>query len=128
MGPRDLENGKAEIARRDTKEKISIDFEGLDQYIENLLAEIQLNLLERAKSFRAENYKKVDTYEQFKKEIEKGGFFLCHWDGTKETEAKIKEETQATIRCIALDQEAENGVCMVTGKPSSGRVIFAKAY
>ncbi len=128
MGPRDLENGKVEIARRDTKEKFSIDFEGLDQYIENLLAEIQLNLLERAKSFRAENYKKVDTYEQFKKEIEKGGFFLCHWDGTKETEAKIKEETQATIRCIALDQEAENGVCMVTGKPSSGRVIFAKAY
>ncbi len=128
MGPRDLENGKAEIARRDTKEKFSIDFEGLDQYIENLLAEIQLNLLERAKSFRALNYKKVDTYEQFKKEIEKGGFFLCHWDGTKETEAKIKEETQATIRCIALDQEAENGVCMVTGKPSSGRVIFAKAY
>jgi prolyl-tRNA synthetase len=120
MGPRDLENGKAEIARRDTKEKFSIDFEGLDQYIENLLAEIQLNLLERAKSFRAQNYKKVDTYEQFKKEIEKGGFFLCHWDGTKETEA--------TIRCIALDQEAENGVCMVTGKPSSGRVIFAKAY
>ncbi len=128
MGPRDLENGKAEIARRDTKEKFSIDFEGLDQYIENLLAEIQLNLLEKAKSFRAQNYKKVDTYEQFKKEIEKGGFFLCHWDGTKETEAKIKEETQATIRCIALDQEAENGVCMVTGKPSSGRVIFAKAY
>jgi prolyl-tRNA synthetase len=128
MGPRDLENGKAEIARRDTKEKFSVDFEGLDLYIENLLTEIQHNLLEKAKSFRAQNYKKVDTYEQFKKEIEKGGFFLCHWDGTKETEAKIKEETQATIRCIALDQEAENGVCMVTGKPSSGRVIFAKAY
>lgn len=128
MGPRDLENGKAEIARRDTKEKFSVDFEGLDIYIENLLAEIQHNLLEKAKSFRAQNYKKVDTYEQFKKEIENGGFFLCHWDGTKETEAKIKEETQATIRCIALDQEAENGVCMVTGKPSSGRVIFAKAY
>ncbi|MFM7758309.1 MAG: proline--tRNA ligase [Crocinitomicaceae bacterium] len=128
MGPRDLENGKAEIARRDTKEKFSVDFEGLDLYIENLLAEIQHNLLEKAKSFRAQNYKKVDTYGQFKKEIEKGGFFLCHWDGTKETEAKIKEETQATIRCIALDQEAENGVCMVTGKPSSGRVIFAKAY
>ena len=128
MGPRDLENGKAEIARRDTKEKFTADFEGLDQYIENLLEEIQLNLLEKAKSFRTQNYKKVDTYEQFKKEIEKGGFFLCHWDGTKETEAKIKEETQATIRCIALDQEAENGVCMVTGKPSYGRVIFAKAY
>jgi prolyl-tRNA synthetase len=128
MGPRDLENGKAEIARRDTKEKTSVDFIGLDSYIENLLADIQNNLLEKAKSFRAQNFKKVDTYEQFKKEIEKGGFFLCHWDGTKETEAKIKEETQATIRCIALDQEAENGVCMVTGKPSSGRVIFAKAY
>jgi len=128
MGPRDLENGKAEIARRDTKEKFTVDFEGLDLYIENLLAEIQHNLLEKAKSLRAQNYKKVDTYEQFKKEIENGGFFLCHWDGTKETEAKIKEETQATIRCIALDQEAENGVCMVTGKPSSGRVIFAKAY
>ncbi|MFM8241979.1 MAG: proline--tRNA ligase [Crocinitomicaceae bacterium] len=128
MGPRDLENGKAEIARRDTKEKFSVDFEGLDLYIENLLAEIQHNLLEKAKTFRAENYKKVDTYDQFKKEIEKGGFFMCHWDGTKETEAKIKEETQATIRCIALDQEAENGVCMVTGKPSFGRVIFAKAY
>jgi len=128
MGPRDLENGKAEIARRDTKEKFTVDFEGLDLYIENLLAEIQHNLLEKAKSFRAQNYKKVDTYKQFKKEIENGGFFLCHWDGTKETEAKIKEETQATIRCIALDQEAENGVCMVTGKPSSGRVIFAKAY
>jgi len=128
MGPRDLENGKAEIARRDTKEKFTVDFEGLDLYIENLLAEIQHNLLEKAKSFRAQNYKKVDTYKQFKKEIENGGFFLCHWDGTKQTEAKIKEETQATIRCIALDQEAENGVCMVTGKPSSGRVIFAKAY
>jgi prolyl-tRNA synthetase len=128
MGPRDLENGKAEIARRDTKEKTSVDFIGLDSYIENLLADIQNNLLEKAKSFRAQNFKKVDTYEQFKKEIEKGGFFWCHWEGPKETEAKIKEETQATIRCIALDQEAENGVCMVTGKPSSGRVIFAKAY
>jgi len=128
MGPRDLENGKAEIARRDTKEKFSVDFEGLDQYIEHLLAEIQQNLLDKAKSFRAQNYKKVDSYAQFKKEIEKGGFFLCHWDGTKETEAKIKEETQATIRCITLDQEAENGACMVTGKPSTGRVIFAKAY
>lgn len=128
MGPRDLENGKAEIARRDTKEKQTVDFEGLDAFIENLLGEIQTNLFERAKAFRAANTKKVDTYEEFKSQIDGGGFFLAHWDGTKETEAKIKEETQATIRCIALDQEPEQGVCMVTGKPSAGRVIFAKAY
>ena len=128
MGPRDLENGKAEIARRDTKTKETVDFEGLDSYIKNLLEEIQTNLLEKAKNFRSEKMKKVDTYEDFKQEIENGGFFLCHWDGTKETEAKIKEETQATIRCIALDQEPEQGVCMVTGKPSTGRVVFAKAY
>jgi prolyl-tRNA synthetase len=128
MGPRDLENGKAEIARRDTKEKQTVDFEGLDAFIENLLGEIQTNLFERAKSFRAANTKKVDTYEEFKSQIDGGGFFLAHWDGTKETESKIKEETQATIRCIALDQEPEEGVCMVTGKPSAGRVIFAKAY
>ena len=128
MGPRDLENGKAEIARRDTKEKQTVDFEGLDAFIENLLGEIQTNLFERAKAFRAANTKKVDTYEEFKSQIDGGGFFLAHWDGTKETESKIKEETQATIRCIALDQEPEEGVCMVTGKPSAGRVIFAKAY
>ena len=128
MGPRDLENGKAEIARRDTKEKLTVDFEGLDAFIENLLGEIQTNLFERAKAFRAANTKKVDTYEEFKNQIDGGGFFLAHWDGTKETESKIKEETQATIRCIALDQEQEEGVCMVTGKPSAGRVIFAKAY
>jgi prolyl-tRNA synthetase len=128
MGPRDLENGKAEIARRDTKEKQTVDFEGLDAFIENLLEEIQTNLFERAKKFRTENTKKVDTYEEFKSQIDGGGFFLAHWDGTKETESKIKEETQATIRCIALDQETEEGVCMVTGKPSAGRVIFAKAY
>lgn len=128
MGPRDLENGKAEIARRDTKEKQTVDFEGLDAFIENLLDEIQTNLFERAKAFRAANTKKVDTYEEFKSQIDGGGFFLAHWDGTKETESKIKEETQATIRCIALDQEPEEGVCMVTGKPSAGRVIFAKAY
>ena len=128
MGPRDLENGKAEIARRDTKEKQTVDFEGLDAFIENLLGEIQTNLFERAKKFRTENTKKVDTYEEFKSQIDGGGFFLAHWDGTKETESKIKEETQATIRCIALDQEPEEGVCMVTGKPSTGRVILAKAY
>ena len=128
MGPRDLENGKIEIARRDTKAKEIIDFDGLDSYIEKLLSEIQLNLFQRAIEFRSLNTKKIDSYAEFKIEIEKGGFFLAHWDGTAETEAKIKEETQATIRCIALDQEEEEGLCMFSGKPSVGRVIFAKAY
>lgn len=128
MGPRDLENGKVELARRDTKQKEIVDFANIAEVIEQLLKDIQVNLLERAKKFRSENMHSVDTYEAFKKEIDKGGFFLAHWDGTKETEAKIKEETQATIRCIALDQPEEAGFCMVTGKPSSKRVIFAKAY
>jgi prolyl-tRNA synthetase len=128
MGPRDLENGKAEIARRDNKTKEVVDFDGLENYIEQLLADIQSNLLARAKAFREENTREIDSYEEFKKEIDKGGFFLAHWDGTSETEERIKEETKATIRCIALDRKEEAGVCMVTGKPSAGRVIFAKAY
>ena len=128
MGPRDLENGKVELARRDTKEKEIVDFANIAEVIEQLLKDIQINLLERAKKFRSENMHSVDTYEDFKAQIDKGGFFLAHWDGTKETESKIKEETQATIRCIALDQPEEAGFCMVTGKPSSKRVIFAKAY
>lgn len=128
MGPRDLENGKVEVARRDTKTKEVKEFDGIEQFIQQLLNDIQSNLLDRAKKFRVENMRTVDSYEEFKKEIDKGGFFLAHWDGTKETEAKIKEETQATIRCIALDQMEENGACMVTGKPSSKRVVFAKAY
>ena len=128
MGPRDLENGKVEVARRDNKIKEVVDFDGIDSFIENLLAEIQTNLLQRAKDYRAANIQTVDSYEEFKSKIDGGGFFYAHWDGTKETEAKIKEETQATIRCIAIDQPEEAGVCMVTGKPSSKRVIFAKAY
>ncbi len=128
MGPRDLENGKAEIARRDNKTKEVVDFDGLENHIEQLLADIQVNLLERAKAFRSENTREIDSYEEFKKEIDKGGFFLAHWDGTSETEERIKEETKATIRCIALDRKEEAGVCMVTGNPSAGRVIFAKAY
>ena len=128
MGPRDLENGKAEIARRDNKTKEVVDFDGLENHIEHLLADIQVNLLERAKAFRIENTREIDSYEEFKKEIDKGGFFLAHWDGTSETEERIKEETKATIRCIALDRKEETGVCMVTGNPSAGRVIFAKAY
>ena len=95
MGPRDLENGKAEIARRDNKTKEVVDFDGLENHIEQLLADIQVNLLERAKAFRLENTREIDSYEEFKKEIDKGGFFLAHWDGTSETEERIKEETKA---------------------------------
>lgn len=129
IGPRDLENGNVELVRRDTKEKSIVEFDGLDSYIEELLEDIQDNLFERANKFRSENMHKVDTYTEFKEQIEsKGGFFLAHWDGTIETEEKIKEETKATIRCIPLDAEEENGVCMVTGKPSKYRVVIAKAY
>lgn len=128
MGPRDLENGNIEVARRDTKTKEVVAFEGLDQFIVNLLNEIQDNLFNKALTFRNKNLHKVDTYEEFKTKLAKdGGFFLVHWDGTAETEAKIKEETQATIRCIPFDS-AEDGVCMVTGKPSKNRVVIAKAY
>lgn len=128
IGPRDLAEGKAEVARRDNKTKEVVDFDGIEIYIQNLLADIQTNLLLRAQTYRKEKTQNVDSYEEFKAQIDNGGFFLAHWDGTKETEAKIKEETQATIRCIAIDQPAEQGVCMVTGKPSPCRVVFAKAY
>ena len=128
MGPRDLENGKIEVARRDTKTKEVIDFEGIELFIQNLLTEIQAHLLQKAKDFRAANTKQIDSYEQFKIDIEKGGFFLAHWDGTPETEELIKQETKATIRCIPFDGDQTPGVCMVTGKPSERRVVFAKAY
>lgn len=128
MGPRDLENGKIEVVRRDMKTKEVVDFENVESYIEQLLEQIQTNLLVKAKNFRAENMKKVESYDEFKTLIENGGFYLAHWDGTEETEAKIKEETKATIRCIPLDAKDEPGTCMVTGKPSERRVIFAKAY
>lgn len=129
IGPRDLANGVVELARRDTKEKSQVAIEGIGAYINALLEEIQTNLFERAKAYREANLHLVDTYEEFKTNLEaKGGFYLAHWDGTKETEALVKAETQATIRCIPLDLPAEPGVCMVTGKPSKGRVIFAKAY
>jgi prolyl-tRNA synthetase len=129
IGPRDLENGTAEVARRDTKEKQSMQLEGLENTIENLLHEIQENIFNKALQFRAENTVKVDSYEDFKRVLdEKPGFVLAHWDGTPETEERIKEETKATIRCIALDTPEENGVDMVTGKPSSRRVYFARAY
>ncbi|MDA9986516.1 proline--tRNA ligase [Crocinitomicaceae bacterium] len=128
MGPRDLENGKIEIARRDTKSKEIVQFEGVDAIVEKLLEEIQNSLLVKAKSFRAENTAEANDYESFKKLINKGGFVSAHWDGTSETENKIKEETQATIRCIPLNQAPEEGSCIYTGSQSSGRVLFAKAY
>ena len=128
LGPRDMANNVVEVARRDTKEKTLVSMEGIDTFIANLLEEIQSSLYNKALAHRKANTRTVETYEEFKVEIEKGGFILAHWDGTPETEAKVKEETQATIRCIALDQVQEEGKCMVTGESSKGRVIFAKAY
>ncbi len=130
IGPRDLENNEVELARRDTLEKSSVPREGLAAYIQNLLKEIQLNIYNKALKFRENSTRKVDTWEEFKVEIEKGGFLLCHWDGTTETEEKIKNETKATIRCIPLDTDVviEEGKCIYSGKPSKQRVIFARAY
>ena len=128
LGPRDMANNVVEVARRDTKEKTVVSMEGIEAFIENLLHDIQTSLFNKALAHREANTRTVETYEEFKVEIEKGGFILAHWDGTPETESKVKEETQATIRCIALDQVLEEGTCMVTGNPSTGRVIFAKAY
>jgi prolyl-tRNA synthetase len=129
IGPKDMENGTIEIARRDTGAKTTIPQEGAAEYIQNLLQEIQDNLFNQALLYREEHITKVDTYEEFKKLLdEKGGFFLAHWDGTKETEEKVKDETKATIRCIPLDLGKEEGTCMVTGKPSTQRVLFARAY
>ena len=129
IGPRDLENGKAEVARRDTKEKNVVEWEGVDQYIADLLQDIQTNLFEKAKAHRSENTTSVDSYEEFKKVLSsKGGFISAHWDGSEETEQKIKDETKATIRCIPLEQKKEEGVCIYSGKPSQQRVLFAKAY
>ncbi|MHC1705087.1 MAG: proline--tRNA ligase [Tenuifilaceae bacterium] len=129
IGPKDLEKGTVEIARRDTLEKQYIAQENVADFVENLLVDIQNNLFNRAVKFREESTTSVDSYDEFKKLIdEKGGFFLAHWDGTSETEEKIKEETKATIRCIPVEGIKEEGKCMVTGKPSSQRVIFARAY
>ncbi len=130
MGPRDIANGTVEVARRDTLEKITEPLEGLDERIIGLLDDIQKSIYQRAFDFRAANVRKVDTWEEFKEEIEKGGFLLCHWDGTAETEAKIQEETKATIRCIPVDSFVceEEGKCVYSGKPSHRRVIFARSY
>ena len=129
IGPRDYENGTVEVARRDTLTKEVRPVEGLPEYVKNLLDEIQRNIFQKALKFREENTTKVDTYDEFKKVLEeKGGFLLAHWDGTAQTEERIKEETKATIRCIPVDAPAEEGVDMLSGKPSKMRVLFAKAY
>ena len=129
VGPRDLDNGTLEVARRDTKEKQVMKMEGITAAITGLMEEIQKNLFARALKFREENTTPVDSYEAFKKILDdKGGFVLAHWDGTAETEQKIKEETKATIRCIPIDQQPEQGKCVYSGRPSAGRVVFARAY
>ena len=130
IGPKDLAAGVVELARRDTMQKESLPQEGIAPRICALMTEIQENLYAKAEAFRAANVRKVDTWEEFKTEIEKGGFLLCHWDGTPETEEKIKAETKATIRCIPIDSFLchEEGSCVYSGKPSSQRVIFARSY
>jgi prolyl-tRNA synthetase len=128
LGARDLENGTIEIARRDLKTKETVPFDGLTERIKDLLDDIQATIYNRAKAFREANTFTVDTFEQFQEQIEKGGFILAHWDGTTETEEAIKEATKATIRCIPFDQEPEEGVDIFSGKPSKGRVLFARAY
>lgn len=127
LGARDIENGTIEVMRRDTLEKETVSIEGIEGYVEKLLDDIQNNIYTKALNHRLEMTTKVDTWEDFKTQIEKGGFILAHWDGTTETEEKIKEETKATIRCIPLDGE-EEGKCIYTGKPSKRRVIFARNY
>lgn len=140
MGGRDLENNTIEIARRDTQTKETISVDGIVEIVKNLLEEIQKNLLTKALNFRVANTREVNSYDEFKEELKKGGFLLAHWDGTAETEQRIKDETKATIRCIPLQDLAdgtnadiiarasEPGTCMVTGKPSAGRVVFALNY
>lgn len=128
LGARDIENGTIEVMRRDTLEKETVSIKGIEGYVEKLLDDIQNNIYTKALNHRLEMTTKVDTWEDFKTQIEKGGFILAHWDGTTETEEKIKEETKATIRCIPLDGEEEEGKCIYTGKPSKRRVIFARNY
>ena len=129
LGNRDLESGNIEVARRDEKTKEVISFDGVVDHVANLLVEIQANLFNKAKTYRDDHITAVDSYEEFKSVInDNGGFVSAHWDGTIDTELKIKEETAATIRCIPLDNVLEEGKCILTGKPSIQRVLFAKAY
>ncbi|MBB3702666.1 proline--tRNA ligase [Alloprevotella rava] len=129
MGPKDMENGTVEVMRRDTLEKETRQFEGIDEYVNTLLEEIQTNIFEKAKKYRDEHIFECDNYEDFKTRVKDGGFFLCPWDGTTETEARIKEETQATIRCVPLGVDQSNpGVDMVSGKPAKYKVLIARSY
>ena len=128
MGGRDLENNTIEIMRRDTLEKENLSFDGIVQRVKDLLVNVQENIYQKAKKFRDARIYECDDYEEFKTRIKDGGFFLCHWDGTPETEEKIKEETQATIRCVPFMFEQTEGIDMVSGKPSKQRVLLARAY
>jgi prolyl-tRNA synthetase len=128
IGNRDMENGTIELARRDTREKTSMPFEGIEDVIVDTLEDIQKNIYQKAFDFRAANTFEVNSWEEFMTKIEEGGFLSVHWDGSSETEEKIKELTKATIRCLPLDAKEEAGKCILTGAPSSRRVIFARAY
>jgi prolyl-tRNA synthetase len=129
IGGRDLENGTVELARRDTREKQTVPQEGLDIYIAQLLEEIQKNIFNKALNYRDDHITEANSYEELKELLDtKAGFIAAHWDGTPETEQKIKEETKATIRCVPLDNKLEDGICIYSGKPSKQRVLFARAY
>ena len=128
MGPRDLENGTVEVARRDTLEKETLQMTGIAEKVEHLLEKIQDNIYQKALSFREEMTTSADSWDEFKEKIEKGGFVWAHWDGTPETEQKIKEKTKATIRLIPIDREKEAGKCIYSGNPSEQRVVFARSY
>lgn len=128
IGARDLENNTVEVMRRDTLEKTTVSLDGIVEYVAKLLEDIQSNIYTKALNYRNSRIIEVDTYDEFKEKIEEGGFILAHWDGTTETEERVKEETKATIRCIPLNGDKTPGKCMVTGKPSAQRVIFARNY
>jgi prolyl-tRNA synthetase len=129
VGARDLENKVIEVARRDTKEKTTVNIEGIDAYIKQLLQDIQLQMFNKAKAFRDEHITPANTWDEFVHILDtKAGFVSAHWDGTAETEDKIKELSKATIRCIPLDNQLEEGVCILSGKKSTQRVLFARAY
>ena len=128
IGARDLENGTVEVMRRDTLEKETIALDGIENHVQQLLSDIQQSIYQKALSYRNERIYECDNYDEFKQRIKQGGFFLCHWDGTEETEARIKEDTQATIRCVPFGFDQTPGTDMVSGKPAKCRVIIARAY
>jgi len=129
LGERDLQNGVIEVARRDTREKRSVSLDGLALYLKTLLDDIQQAMFDKALSYRDSHITNANSWEEFTRLLdEKGGFIAAHWDGTAETEEAIKEKTKATIRCIPLDNKQEDGVCVLSGKPSTQRVLFARAY